>query len=119
MKKTFTNLLLGCATLLLAVSMPGKATAQNTSSGEQNGVKVSVLTTLANRTTRIDFLNTNHEDVVFTWSIKDKNGKIVYTSGFVEIKAGSAYSYPGSKEDSVTMLNGEINANEIEISLKK
>jgi hypothetical protein len=122
MKKTITNLFLGLGMLLLAVAMPHYSSAQNSLQGDQSGVKVYVQNVVnggSTRATRIDFLNTNHENIVFTWSIKDKTGKIIYTSGFIELKAGAAFSYPNSKEDSVDMLNKGISADDVVISLKQ
>jgi hypothetical protein len=122
MKKTITNLSLGLVMLLQTISMPHQSSAQNSLQGDQSGVKVYVQNVVnggSTRATRIDFLNTNHENIVFTWSIKDRTGKIIYTSGFVELKAGSTFSYPNSKEDSVDMLNKEIKADDIVISLKQ
>ncbi|HXB13976.1 MAG TPA: hypothetical protein VNZ45_18445 [Bacteroidia bacterium] len=122
MKKTITNLFLGLGMLLMTVILPGQSSAQSSSSDNHNGVKVyvqNVVTGGSAKTSRIDFLNTNHDNIVFTWSIKDKSGKIMYTSGFVELKAGSTFSYPNSNSDSVDMLNKEIKADEISISLKQ
>jgi len=122
MKKTFTNLFLGLGMLLIAVTLPRLSSAQSSSSGNETGVKVYVQNVVSGgstKATRIDFLNTNHENIFFTWSIKDKAGKITYTSGVVELKAGSTFSYPSSNVDSIDMLNKEIKADEIEISLKQ
>ena len=108
--------------LLIAVTLPGVSSAQSSSTANETGVKVYVKNVVSGgstKATRIDFLNTNHEDIVFTWSIKDKDGKIVYTSGFVQLKAGATFSYPNSNNDSVDMLNKEIKTNEIEVSIKQ
>ncbi len=102
--------------------MPNLSSAQNATSSNQSGVKVyvqNVVTGGSAKASRIDFMNTNHDNIVFTWSIIDKSGKTTYTSGPIELKAGSAFSYPNSKGDAVDMLNKEIKADEISISLKQ
>jgi hypothetical protein len=122
MKKLITSLCFVLGILLFtgqAFGQSAQHSGNKITTTMQNGVKIIVS---SGTKSRVDFLNTSSEDLVFTWSITNKHGDVQFTSGIMQVKPGSTASYPNSTEiskaDEAQLLDG-VDASQIKISIKK